>query len=304
MKRRTVSAERPRVVSSGDHSSGGYRETHAMRLRKAHSKSTLLPERTHESKQIRSGSNFGEYENIQVVLRRPVPEDDRSNTSSVIESAEAFLRDSTKKESLFARAEREVLISSLQNSPQRQSKPSEGEWVSTGKGWAADFGKPKVTVNAHLYSPSKQSPRNRTALDAAFDEQVQKLAERHEERSYARYEPSDAVEARVSVSHIVPSADPFHFHHHSGRQTDSKFSIQQELLSSRKVSTDYDLDSDSSDAAQKPSSLKEKFTPSDFMAESARSSASLMVPVVSDEGKANTKDEFKAGIRLWYYDSR
>ena len=57
-------------------------------------------------------SSVRQFENIKVTVSKSPAPDDHSSTSSVIESAEEFLRESASKQPLFARANspREVII--------------------------------------------------------------------------------------------------------------------------------------------------------------------------------------------------
>ena len=156
-----------------------------------------------------------------------------------------------------------------------------------GKGWVADFGKPKATLASHGYVPSPSKVKNRTALDEDLDASLERFASKHEEMLLHNF-----PNPNVAVSHIVPRSDPFHFA--ASRVVESKSSLQEELISSmNQRPLGASSDSSQSYSPSPPLSLKERFQPSSYLRESTevanqliQPSEPLNDPKPSREGKA------------------
>ena len=124
LKRKSGGGIRSTFVGNAE-SSGRFRETNSLRLRKAHSKisSEVAADKVKLRRSSQAPSSSArDFERIKVTISRsPVP-DDRSSTSSVIESAEEFLRESASKQPLFSRASppREVTVVSSPRSQRMQ----------------------------------------------------------------------------------------------------------------------------------------------------------------------------------------
>ena len=130
LKRKSGGGVRSAFVGNAE-SSGRFRETNSLRLRQAHSK--ISSEVAADKDKLRRSSqapvqrsspssSARDFESIKVTISRSPAPDDRSSTSSVIESAEEFLRESATKQPLFSRASppREVTVVSSPRSQRMQ----------------------------------------------------------------------------------------------------------------------------------------------------------------------------------------
>ena len=132
LKRKPGSGSRSSYAGHSE-STGHFKETHALRLRRAHSKIAsevaadkekhrgIRDSRTIEPRRSHSPSDRG-FESLRVTINRSPAPDERSGTSSVIESAEEFLRESAIKQPLFtgANSPREVVVVGSPHSPVRE----------------------------------------------------------------------------------------------------------------------------------------------------------------------------------------
>ena len=153
--------------------------------------------------------------------------------------------------------------------------PQEGVWRNSGggKGWVADFGKPKATLASHGYTPSPSKVKNRTALDEDLDVSLERFASKHEELLFHKF----STVPDVAVSHIVPRSDPFQFA--ATRAADSKTSLQEELMFTvNQQHLEAASDSSHSYIPSPPLAMKERFQPSSYLRESFDTAAQLAEP--------------------------